>query len=273
MTPPLPSLPNDAEATRATLHAYAHAVAALPRAHALPHPMWWHISLEVRPNGLVTDSLALPDGGAAQVRMDPRTSMIVFETSGGATRSFPMNAGLTATEIGNALIAAAAEFGLAGDYDRTKFENDDPRPYVANDALGLFQALVSVEGVLAIRRSRIDGDVGPIQLWPHNFDLAFEWFGTRMVSTGDMSESSKAPAQINFGFYPAGDAYFYSNPWPFEARELLTVALPDGAEWHADGWEGSVLPYAAVIGESDGQARVLDYARAVFDTASPGLTG
>ena len=194
MSPVLPALASDGESTRATLHAYAHAVAALPRAHALPHPLWWHISLSVRPDGLVTEAMALPDGGAALVRMDPRTNMVVFETSSGATRSFPMNAGLTATEMGDALIAAAAEFGLIGDYDRSKFENDDARPYDADDALGLFQALVTAHGLLAIHRSRIGGNAGPIQLWPHGFDLAFEWFGTRMVATSDMAESSEAPA-------------------------------------------------------------------------------
>lgn len=272
MTPVFPALPTDGEATRSTLHAYAHAVAALPRAHALPHPLWWHVSLRVRPTGLVTDSMPLPGGGAALVRMDPRTNMIVFETSGGATRAFPMDAGLTATEMGAALIAAAAEFGLSGEYDHSKFENDEDRPYNRDDALQLFQALVTAEGVLAIHRSRIGGSVGPVQLWPHGFDLAFEWFGTRMVATSEMAESSKAPVQINLGFYPAGDAYFYSNPWPFEADSLLGVELPDGADWHTDGWEGSMLPYADVVGRSEGPERVLAYAEAVFEAAAPGLT-
>ena len=69
-----PTLPTDGEPTRATLHAYAHAVAALPRAHAAAHPLWWHISLKVRPDGLVTEAMPLPDGGAAFVRMDPRNA-------------------------------------------------------------------------------------------------------------------------------------------------------------------------------------------------------
>ncbi|MGB9359018.1 MAG: DUF5996 family protein [Acidimicrobiia bacterium] len=272
MSQVLQALPTDGEATRATLHAYALAVAALPRAHALPHPLWWHISLSVRPDGLVTDAMALPDGGAAQVRMDPRTNMVVFETSAGARRAFPMNAGLTATEMGDALISAAAEFGLSGDYDRSKFENDDARPYDAGDALGLFQVLVTAEGILAIHRSRIGGNTGPVQLWPHGFDVAFEWFGTRMVATSDLAESSEVPAQINLGLYPAGDAYFYSNPWPFDDDRLFAIELPDGAGWHTDGWEGSTLAYADVAGAPDGPERVLAYARAVFDAAAPGLT-
>lgn len=271
MTSILPALPTDGEPTRATLHAYAHAIAALPRVHALAHPKWWHISLRVRPDGLATEAMALPGGGAAYVRMDPRTSLIVLETSGGETRGFPMNAGLTATEMGDALIAAAADFGLTGEYDRSRFESAEARPYSEVGALQLFQVLVAVEGVLAAHRNRIRGDIGPVQLWPHGFDLAFEWFGTRTVRTTEAGEPSEAPAQINLGFDPAGDAYFYSNPWPFDAETLLKLALPSGARWHTDGWQGSILPYAEVVGRAGGAKRVLDYAESVFEAASPGL--
>jgi len=267
-----PALPTDGEPTRATMHAYAHAVAALPRAHALPDPLWWHISLKVRPDGFVTESMPLPGGGAAFVRMDPRTHLIVVETSGGESRSFPMNAGFTATEMGNALIAAGSEFRLSGDYDRSKFENDDPRPYDENDAVAFFGAFVAAEEALAIQRNQLEGTVGPIQLWPHGFDLAFEWFGTKMVPATEGGESSEAPGQVNVGFYPAGDAYFYSNPWPFESEVLLNVALPSGAKWHTEGWNGSILAYADVVNRSDGVERFLDFAAAVMDAAVPTLT-
>ncbi len=182
-----------------------------------------------------------------------------------------MNAGLTATEMGNALIAAGSEFGLSADYDRSKFESDDPRPYDEGDARAFFGALVAANGVLTIQRNRLEGILGPIQLWPHGFDLAFEWFGTRTVTAAEGGESNELPAQINLGFYPAGDAYFYSNPWPFEADVLLNVDLPGGAEWHTEGWEGSKLTYADVVGHVDGEDRVLDYAAAVFEAASPEL--
>jgi hypothetical protein len=267
-----PALPADGEATRSTLHAYAHAVAALPRAHAPAHPSWWHISLKVRPDGFVTEAMPLPGGGAAFVRMDPRSALIVIETSDGDSRSFPMNAGLTATEMGNALIAAGSEFGLTADYDRSKFENDDSRPYDESDARTLFGALVAANGVLTIQRNRLKGTVGPIQLWPHGFDLAFEWYGTRTVPAAESGEPNDLPAQISLGFYPAGDAYFYSNPWPFEADVLLDVDLPSGAKWHTEGWEGSILPLAAVVGSPDGVARFLAYADAAFDAAAPSLT-
>ena len=267
-----PALPADYESTRATLHAYANAVAALPRVHAVPHPKWWHISLKVRPDGLVTESMPLPDGGAVFVRMDPRNGEIVIESSSGTRRSFPMNTGLTATEMGDALISAAAEMGLTGEYDRAKFENDDPRPYDGDDAARLFEVLVTAEAAIVGHRNRIGGEIGPIQLWPHGFDLAFEWFGTVMVPHEEDGEVTELPAQINFGFYPAGDAYCYTNPWPFDRGALLDVELPHGARWNTEGWQGSMLEYADLVGQSDGVEHLGEYAGVVFDAASPLLT-
>ena len=57
-----PALPAEYEPTRETLHAYARAVGSVPRAHGIAHPLWWHISLKVRPEGLVTDAVPLPAG-------------------------------------------------------------------------------------------------------------------------------------------------------------------------------------------------------------------
>ena len=83
---------------------------------------------------------------------------------------------------------------------------------------------------------------------------------------------AELPAQINLGFYPAGDAYFYSNPWPFDGDALLDVALPEGARWNTEGWEGSILAYADLAGQPDGVERFLEYAGVVFDASSPLLT-
>lgn len=265
-------MPTDWEPTRATLHAYAHAVSMLPRVHAQVHPKWWHISLKVRPNGLTTESFPLPGGGTAFAFMDLRNHEIVLETSHGESRTFSMTQGLTATEMGGALIKAASEFGLEGDYAREKFESDNVREYHPADATTFLVALVAADRALTTHRDRIGGEVGPVQLWPHGFDLAFEWFGTKTVSHEENGEMIEQSSQINFGFYPAGDAYFYSSPWPFDRESLLAVELPPGARWNTDGWEGSVLEYAEVTDQPDGVEQFLEYVAAVHDAAAPLLT-
>ena len=114
--------------------------------------------------------------------------------------------------------------------------------------------------------------MGPVQLWPHGFDLAFEWFGTRTETYEENGQITEYPSQINLGFYPAGDRpYFYSNPWPFEGDVLTGEPLPHGAEWHTDGWQGSVLHYDLLTGIPDANTKLLEYAKRVHELASPTL--
>lgn len=268
----LPKLPDNLEGTRAALHAYAHAVGVIPRAHATFHPKWWHISLKVRPDGLVTESFPLPDGGSAFVRLDPRLDLVTFTTSHGDERVFPMNADLTATEMGDALIAAAGEFGLDGPFDRERFENEEALVYDTDIASAFFDVIVAVDAVFTEFRDGLSGEVGPIQVWPHGFDLAFEWFGSRTEKSEENGEVTEYPSQINLGFYPRGEAYFYSNPWPFDTDLLTSVDLPHGAAWNTEGWEGSILPYETLQGDPAATDRLLAYASAVHVAAAPTLT-
>lgn len=267
----LPVLPEDWEPTRATLHAYANGVSAVPRALAPAHPKWWHASLRVRPNGLVTDAVALPGGGAMALRMDLNRHVAVLETSGGDSYEFDMSAGATGTEFADQIIARSADLGLSGDYARGKFDSDDAREYNPEHATVFWGALSNVAMVLETHRRTLDGPVGPLQLWPHGFDLAMEWFGTKTETYEEGGEVTSLPAQLNLGFYPAGDAYFYSNPWPFDPA-VTEHELPHGAAWSTEGFEGSLLRYADLAGDPAAATKLGAYAAAVFEAASPTLT-
>ncbi len=257
-------MPEDWEDTRATLHAYALAVSALPRALVPPDPRWWHTSLEVTPEGLITDPIDLPDGGTFSIRMDLREHEIVLQTSGGDREAWPMDAGLTASELGDELIKTAADLGRDGDYDRDRFESDEPRSYDPAAATAFYEVLEAVAAVFAEHRASLDGEVGPVQMWPHGFDLAFEWFGTRV--------EGEHAAQINLGFYPAGEPYFYSNPWPFDVDELIENSLPAGCEWYVEDWQGTRLLFAEIEDDPSATERILEFARRVFEIAQPTLT-
>lgn len=264
----LPPMPQDWEETRATLHAYAHAVSALPRALIKPDSRAWHVAMSVTPDGLETRPIPFPEGGETTVRMDLASHQIVLE-AGDATLTWPMDAGITSTRLGDELIAAATDLGLTAVYDRGRFEDDGARPYDRAKADQFFPALEAVNNVFGEHRARLEGDVGPIHLWPHGFDLSFEWFGTRTESY----EGDDVASQINLGFYPAGDAYFYSNPWPFDVDELIENPLPESCEWYVGDWQGTRLRYAALEGDPHGTERLLEFAGRVFEIASPTLTG
>ena len=271
---PFPKLPADWEPTRAALHAYSRAVGALPQVHVPKHEKWWHISLKPAPIGLVTEPMGLPDGSSVFARLDLRTHEVVVESHTGHTLRLDMREGRTGTEMAEALIAALASHGAHGDYVRKDFESDQPTSYDADAASRLWSALVAAAQVFNTHRAAIGGNVGPVQLWPHGFDIAFEWFGTKTEDYEENGEMRSLPSQLNLGFYPAGDAYFYSNPWPFDGASLTGAPLPHGARWATvdnDGFEGSVLPYSAVVDDPEGATKLAAYARAVFDAASPTL--
>lgn len=254
--------------SRMTLQRYTRALSALARAHAPAHPNWWQISLKVTPTGLVTDNIPCGGGGILAGRMDFHRRAIVLESSDGRSWSLPLDAGLSGSVMGERVIAAAVEAGLADTFDRSRFAGDEPGEYDA-DAVGrFFAALVRADSIFKAHGARLGEKAGPVRLWPHGFDLSMEWFGTRVERYDEGGKVMELPAQLNLGFYPGEDdktSYFYSNPWPFDADKLLGRELPDGAVWHTEGWQGTMLPYTAV--EDDKQ--VADYAAAVFALASP----
>lgn len=268
----LPEFAPDWEATRATLHAYAHGVGAIARAYAETHPKWWHVSLTLADDALVSDAVPLPGGGTLQVHMDFAAHEVVVDTSGGDRHSVSMAARLTGTELADRLITIAGGYGLDSKYDRGKFENDDAREYDPAAATTFFRTLSAIAGVFESHRAGLPGEVSPVQVWPHGFDIAFEWYGSRVEMHEENGEISEHPSQLNLGFYPAGRAYFYSNPWPFESDVLLDQPLPHGAQWHTDGWEGSILYYDQLQDDPDAEKKLLEYAAAVFAVVSPTLT-
>ncbi len=183
-----------------------------------------------------------------------------------------MTAGLTGTELAERLIGVAFEHGLDGEYHREKFENEEPREYDPETATAFSSVLGSVSAVFEKHRSGLDGEVSPIQLWPHGFDLAFEWFGTRVETFEEDGEVTEYPSQLSLGFYPGGRPYFYSNPWPFDAENLVDHPLPHGARWHTEGWQGTILYYEQLEGDADAQRKLGEFAATVYDLTAPTLT-
>jgi len=265
-------MPEDFEPTRSTLHQYANAIGVIPRAHAEPHDKWWHVSLNVTARGLETVAMNAPNGLSFNLRLDLTTHDVVLSIDGEDRDRIDMTAGHTGTQMGDAVIAVVAALGLEGDYARDKFESEDPRTYDRSAAEAFLRIANVMHGVYSKHHDRIGDRVSPIQLWPHGFDMAFEWFGTRVEEYEEHGELQQYPSQCNFGFYPGGRAYLYANPWPFEGDVLLAVDLPGGAEWHTEGWQGSMLHYDQLVGDENAEQRVLDFFGTVFDHAAPTLT-
>lgn len=263
------------EPTRDTLHWYSKGVAAVPRAHAEFHPKWWHVSLMLVQNGLMTDEMSLPGGGFLRLKMNLFEHKVEITSDRGVVEDISMNDGLTSTELADHIFKAVAALGLVGKYERSKFENDEPRHYKKDHAEKYLNTLKIVKKIFEEHRASISGNKGPVQFWAHHFDLAFEWFGTRMIESGEGDNKSVLPSQLSLGFAPGDyshpEPYFYSNPWPFETMELRYKDLPKGARWNFEPWQGTLLPYKELVGDENGKKRLLEYARTVYDIAEPTL--
>lgn len=254
--------------TRRTLQLYARALSALARAHAPAHPNWWHIGLKVTPNGLAGDNIPCGGGGILAGLMNFHRHEIILTASDGRQWAIPMDAGLSGSAMGERVLSAAAEAGIRGEVERTRFASDEPGIYEPEAVRRFFTAVVRADRAFKRHAAQLGKDCGPIRLWPHGFDLAMEWFGRRTERYNEGDKTVEIPAQLNLGFYPGEDdetSYFYSNPWPFDGQKLLTHTLPGAAVWHTEGWQGTMLPYTAVTNEG----QILDYAMAVYRIAAP----
>jgi hypothetical protein len=262
------------EPTRQTLQLYSRVITAVPRAHGEFHPKWWHVSLEVQPEGLITDAVVLPEGGSLWFKMDLVNHEILLLVEGNVVTTFPLSAARSVTSLAQDVFTVVSRFGLPESYDWSKFENDEPRVYDPDQVQSFLTALVHADRIFKAHRAHLSGDIGPVQLWPHGFDLAFEWFGTRVEVYEEHGERQEYPSQLNLGFFPGspdGEPYFYSNPWPFEADFLLDQPLPKGATWHTEGWQGAFLPYAELVGDPNAAERLRDFAWRVYEISAPTL--
>lgn len=261
----LAPLPEPLVPTLDALHGFAKALGAVVREHAPARPHWWHLGLMVRPDGLATVPVPVPGGGAMAVRLDPVAAEVEARSSRGEGLSVDLR-GATPADLAAELARFDARCGLGPELDRSRVPEGavDPDWDVAAAYMGV---LVDLAEALERRRSVLGAAAGPVVVWPHGFDLAFEWFGTRQVSGDD---GRAAPAQLNLGFSPYDGGYLYSNPWPFDAA-LTGEPLPAGASWHQGDWQGTILPYAEVAGRDDGVERLLTYAEAVHRIARPTL--
>lgn len=262
------------ESTRDVLHNTLRVLAAVPRRFAPQHERWWHIGVRARKGGLWLNPVFLPDGGSLELGVRTADHAVVIETAAGHLKAWPLRDGPSPAELALGLFSEVNRLGLTG-LDPGVFSSVPDGPYDPDEANRYYDLIGAIDRIFAHHRKRLPGETSPTHLWPHGFDVSFEWFGTRRIElTGD-GAGRMAPAQLNLGWSPGEEShpapYFYSNPWPFD-DSLKEHSLPKGAAWMDGAWKGSILPYGELVGDPAGEERLLDYAWTVFRLAAPTLT-
>jgi hypothetical protein len=234
--------------TRDTLHARIRAIGAAARALAEPLPHWWHIALIPGNLELSTRPLLGADGPFVAT-VDLAEHHVLVEGGGVVPMSLPGD------RFAAAFVGALSAAGAAIDLDPGDFASPDV--YEADAARRFGVALGRLVPILASATDAAGGSTGPVNFWPHHFDLAVSWFSGRHVPGVDPADDESAAEQVTLGFSTGDESiagpYCYATAYPLP-EGLVGAMLPSPARWNTAGFTGGVLGYSSALetGEPEG---------------------
>jgi len=253
-------------ATVTSLQAYSRVLGSIRGAQSEPHPRWWHASLHITADGLATGDFPLGNSKANLV-LEPANRLV---RGAGADGGFEVALNGPASAVGREILD---RLGAPIDVDPERWDAISSETYDTEEAANYHQALLVARDTFAGYAATIEGEVGPINFWPHHFDMSFEWFSDAVEVYEEEDGPKEYNKQVGFGFSPGdeGDAqpYFYANPWPFD-ESFRSIELPSGASWHGEGWSGGFLPYSAVV--DGGEGLLINFMQAVFEGTREALS-
>lgn len=260
--------------TKETIHGYAKAIAMVPRALIKNHHMWWHASLVIAENGFVTQIIEIKKGTYLYFMIDLCRHQISVYIDEKVKYAIPIDGKLTGEKLGKILIDyLSREFDIdPHTFDKTQLLKTSNSKYNPEKGKLIFDTFSKIEKVFIKHVNLLPEITGPIQIWPHNFDMAVEWYLPSIKNSNESEHISVSSPQINLGFI-LGDGthpepYFYSNPRPFTLKRLSQNNLPHGAVWFDADWQGSLLPYEKMANNKQWEDQLFEYAQKVFQIAT-----
>ncbi|MEA3411976.1 MAG: DUF5996 family protein [Pseudomonadota bacterium] len=266
----LPEIPlADWRESRDTVHRYARLAGSL-RAELTPRQKhWWHVTLHAAAAGLTTTPIPTGDR-TLELMLDLTRHRMLISTSAGEREALPLE-GQSVAGVYRDLLERLAELDIYPRFDGGPFAVDTPATYDAAAVMRYWRALAWIDGVFKQFRGELREETGPVQVFPHHFDLSMNWFSGRLVPDADPSDEESADEQMNFGFLSGDDgiseAYFYVTAYP-QPEGLTDTALPEGAFWFTEGFAGAVMMYQTVREAPDPRATLLNFLRAVHRAGS-----
>ncbi|GIK43846.1 MAG: hypothetical protein BroJett011_76790 [Chloroflexota bacterium] len=259
--------------TRDTLQTYSKVLGKIRRALSPPQKHWWHISLHVVPQGLTTTDVPIPDAeddASFEMVLDLQQGQLIITTSRGDSWRTPL-AGQSAKEFCDTSLAALARMGIPVEIERSLFADESSRVLEAAAAKNYCQAAVNIDRVLKQFKAGLPGETGPVQLWPHHFDLALLWLSGRKIPGVDPADEENADEQMNFGFSTGDEGmpepYFYATTYPWPAG-ITDAPLPAGAVWYTESWKGALLSYETLVEADRPEKKLLAYLQAAYQAGS-----
>jgi hypothetical protein len=224
-----PALPLEAwQETRDTLHMWTQIAGKVRLALAPRTNHWWNVALYVSARGLTTSVVPYGDR-VFEIEFDFLEHQLVIRTCDPATKIIPL-APRTVADFYQEFMAALRELRIDVKIWHMPVEVPDPIPfdqdrvhasYDKEYARRFWRALVSVDEVFKVFRSRFIGKSSPVHFFWGSFDLAITRFSGRPApprSDPDpvlrkIMQEAYSHEVISAGWWPGGgeikDAAFY----------------------------------------------------------------
>jgi hypothetical protein len=258
---PLPQL-NDWKRTSLALHQVVSLVGPIHKALLTQRKNYLHLPMEVRREGLKSQSLpggssiqvefeagvltySRTDGGSIRFDIAHHTQRSLFEALLNALRGDglgPFLGSSTASSMASGLVERLEAEGKAGaSLTLEGLTGDDPLIMDPGAAGAFSKVLFAVFSGLARFRTRLEGHLTPLIVWPEHFDLSTLWFHPSNPGMDDHGP------HLSFGFAPFTPGqyeypYLYAYAFPYP-ESFNPPTLPEPAFWHDEGWQGAVVRY------------------------------
>lgn len=273
--------------TCSALHLYTQIVGKyrLARTPWLNHS--WHATLYVNARGLTTS--LVPDGpGGLEFSFDLIDHAVIGAATSGRTARFSLGP-MSVAEFHARFVDLIRSLGGTPEFHGRPNEvpgaipfADDrtERPYDADAAARLFQAVLAVDRVLKRFRTAYVGKVSPVHLFWGSFDLAVTRFSGRPAPLhpggvpglpDDVTREAYSHEVSSAGFWPGGSGgdfpAFYSYAYPSPDGFAEGHVAPEAAYFDKKLGE-FLLPYDAVRGSANPEAALMAFLDSTYRAAA-----
>jgi hypothetical protein len=245
----------------------------------------WQATFYLSGRGFTTGPIYANDGRAFEMQFDLLNDVLRIDTAEGDARRVKLEVQSVAAFY-EATMAALTELGLAVVIRRMPCEipdaiafNEDhaPRAYDAEAARAYWRAMLQLQRVFLLFRSRFIGKCSPIHLFWGSFDLAVTRFSGRDAPPhpGGMPHVPNAVAREAYcrevssaGFWAGIDQpAFYSYAYPAPNGFSIAKVEPEAATFDTQLGE-FLLPYDAVRSSADPDAALLAFLQSTYEAAA-----
>jgi hypothetical protein len=244
----------------------------------------WQATFYLSGRGFATGPI-YSEARAFEMEFDLLNNLLRIDTAEGDARCVKLEAQSVAAFY-EATMAALAELRLAVDIHRMPCEipdavafNEDhaPRPYDPDAARAYWRAMLQVQRVFLLFRSRFVGKCSPIHLFWGSFDLVVTRFSGRDAPPhpGGMPHVPNAVAREAYsrevssaGFWAGIDRpAFYSYAYPAPDGFGVAKVEPESAMFDTRLGE-FLLPYDAVRSSADPDTALLAFLQSTYEAAA-----